>query len=209
MGNRELLKVVRIGLIRTVYRKNVMAAGYEVSSHLDSYKGALTGLPDSTHGLLIYSQYCNWNRLFLNLNQIRSVIHSTHPSGFPCHSSTRPNITHHIISYVPHLLGTSNTSLLALPQTCQVFACALPSLQSTLTLRYPYDSQTHLFQIFAQMSPSPEAFTDCLSVAQWDKLHSNWVTGHLPITVTQRPRLMEQPLFQVLLVARPDSKGRV
>lgn len=207
MGNRELLKVVRIGLIRTVYRKNIMAAGYEVSSHLDSYKGPLTGLPDSTYGLFISSQYCNWNRL-LNLNQIRSVIHSTHPSGSPCHASTRPNITHHIISYVPCLLGTSNTSLLALPQTCQVFACALPSLQSTLTLRYPYGSQTHLFQNFAQMSPSLEAFTDYLSVSQWDKLHSNWVTGHLPIIVTQRPRLMEQPLFQVLLVARPDSRGR-
>lgn len=184
-----------------------MAAGYEVSSHLDSYKGPLTGLPDSTYGLFISSQYCNWNRL-LNLNQIRSVIHSTHPSGSPCHASTRPNITHHIISYVPCLLGTSNTSLLALPQTCQVFACALPSLQSTLTLRYPYGSQTHLFQNFAQMSPSLEAFTDYLSVSQWDKLHSNWVTGHLPIIVTQRPRLMEQPLFQVLLVARPDSRGR-
>lgn len=49
----------------------------------------------------------------LNLNHIRSVIHSTQPSGLPHHTSTWPSITQHIISYMPHLCGTSNTSLLA------------------------------------------------------------------------------------------------
>lgn len=51
------------GVGRAVYRKNAVASGCEVSSHLNSfYKDLLTGLPDSASGLSISFQYCSWNK---------------------------------------------------------------------------------------------------------------------------------------------------
>ena len=165
MGGRELLKVVKVGLIRIVYRKNDMAAGHEFSSHLCSYKGPLTGLPDSTHGLSISSQYYKWNKAF-KPNQIRSVIHSTHPSEFPWHASTWPNVTHHLLSYIAHLPGTSNTSLLAIPQTYQLFA--VPS-GAPFPLRYPHDSQAHFSDFYPNVAFS-WGFRWLHACAQWGGL---------------------------------------
>lgn len=128
-----------------------MAAGHEFSSQLGSCKGPLTGLPESTHGLSVSSQYYKWNKAF-KPNQIRSVVHSTHPSEFPCHTSAWPSVTHHILSYVARLPGTSNTSLLAIPRTYQLFAVFSHLSGAPFLLRYPHDSQTHFSDFYPKIT---------------------------------------------------------
>lgn len=141
-----------------------------------------------------------------HLNPIRLDLSFTpaHPSEFPCHTSCRPSVTHRILSYVAHLPGTSNTSPLTIPRTYQLLCCVLTSLWA------PSSSDIHMTckltsQIFTQISSPGLSLTAC---PLCDGV-SYTITGSqvvCPSTVTQRPRLMGQPLSPVVLVARPDSR---
>lgn len=139
---------------------------------------------------------------------MRSITRSTYPSGFPCHSSIKPTVTYHVISFcILHVLSASSTTSLPFLRCARSLQVLCPLSGTPFPSEYPWLT-THLLQTFTQAPPSSEAFTDCLCVLQWDRLCSSWVIGHLPIIVTQRPSTMEQPIPQVVLPARPERQGR-
>lgn len=144
-----------------------------------------------------------------HLNQIRLDLSFTQHTPVNFHVTLPPG---------PTLLITSSPTqpiclAPATPASLRILGHTSSLLCSHISLEHPSPSDMYMTrkltsQIFTQMSPSLEAFTDCMPVSQWDRLHHNWVTCPLPITVIQRPRLMEQPLSQVVPVDRPDGKGR-
>ena len=87
----------------------------------------------------------------------------------------------------------------------------IPALCCALRSTLPTQISTWLASSLLRFLPKCRlllrlSLTACLGTVGW--VTRSWVTCPLPIPVVQRPRLMEQPLSQVVPVDRPDGNGR-